>query len=342
MIFKIILNIKFDAARKFIIYFLIFAFMITVSGCYTTDNYRLSGKELKEEDSEYDILRVVMKDGRTIDLNNTSARFVPEYMGKKNLIFYDDYDTMRIPVDSLSVYIDNKDAKNTLIPKFFAKASPLEPKPSNDSMIALPDTARNNNDIFSDSLNAGKPAHNDTLIYYPTVKIIELDNAKYVTVKKTEFDTWMTILTVAAVVTLLIVLYALFPPDDNDNSAKENDNKYYTDDYNRKEEEKVRKEQNNPSYCEVWNLSPPENSMNVPRNIILQWSYAHSDPDNLTFDVYVDNNNPPRIKAARSCTGKSYKLGLVAPGTKMYWQVVANYKGKRAAESPVWSFTTEN
>ncbi|MCI0473671.1 MAG: hypothetical protein L0Y76_08830, partial [Ignavibacteria bacterium] len=312
MIFRIILNIKFAALRNFVTYFLIFAFMLTVSGCYTTENYRLSEDELREEESEFELLRVVMKDGRNIDLRNSSAQFVPEYLGKKNLIFYDDYDTMRVPIDSLSKFVKNIDAKRPVIQKFFAKSSPIKPVPAfTDDKMAMPDTLNNEERILSDTVSGRIPSSDDTLIYYPTVKIIELDDAKWVTVKKTEFDTWMTILTVAAIVTLLIVLAALLPPDEEENSAKENENNYYSEENKKKEEEKERTDRYEPSYCEVWNLSPPENSLNIPRKVFLQWSFAHPDPDNLTFDIYADKNDPPRVRTARGITGKSYKLGMV-------------------------------
>jgi hypothetical protein len=340
MFIKIILNIKHRAAFRVTVYALIFSFLLSVTGCYTTGNYRYENDNLPQ-DNDYEITKVVMKDGKTINLKGKSPYFVKEYNGKRNLIYYTDYDTMRVPVGRLNKPISIFKAKDWQGKRDIASDA-NNPSPVGEIR------ARDANEILeSDSSETAKDKtfEKDTLIEYPTIKIIELDSVKSVTVQEDKFDAGKTFLLIAAIITVVFILLILAESSSDDNSKSDDKNKtdddydtYHEDDKEDNNGKNTQKKRNEG--CEIWNLSPADMSMNIPRNVMLQWAYHYSEDSNLTFDILADTKNPPEEFAAKDIQGKKFELGIINPDTKIYWQLIAKDNGNVIARSPVWNFTT--
>ena len=303
MIFKIILSIRYRLEFKLLTCSLVSSLLLAISGCTTTETHRLSNDKLPSE-IDYEIVKVVMKNGLLINLRGKSAHYVREYEGKKNLISYSATDTMRISEDTLN---------------FFSKDK------TSDTVI--------------DTILTSK----DTLLIFPTIKIIELDSVRWVTIKKTEIDVGKTVLIVIAAITVVLLLYLLFKdmPDDNDSKYKDHD---CTENcrYCRERKEREYSTKTARTYIRLRNLSPPDSSLNIPKLVILTWIYSEQDANGLKFDVYADYNYPPERRVANNISTKKYELGLLAPNTKMYWRVVAKENDYILARGPVWCFTTGN
>jgi len=181
-------------------------------------------------------------------------------------------------------------------------------------------------------LNDTSQVLKETITSVPTVKIIELDEVRWVAIEKTEIDVGKTALIVVAAVTLVILLYFLLNDTSDNNNSNGKDYDKEDDCYDCNEYRKII-----PS-GKLFNPSPPDNSLNIPKLILLKWEY--SDNRKLKFDIYADTQNPPNIRIAKDISGNSYELGIISPDTKMYWQVVVKDNGNSIAESPVWCFTT--
>ncbi len=303
MIFKTILSIRYRLEFKLLACSLVISLLLTISGCTTTENHRVSNDKLPSE-IDYEIVKVVMKNGLLIDLRGKSAYYVKEYKGKKNLIFYSTTDTMKISEDTLNLFTKDK---------------------TSDSAI--------------DTIRTSK----DSLLVFPTIKIIELDSVRWVTIKKTEVDVGKTVLIVVAAITVVILLYLLLQntSDDSDTNYKDHDCtencRYCRERKEREYSTKTARTINRPR-----NLSPPDSSLNIPRLVVLTWTCSEQNVSGLKYDVYADYNYPPKRRVANSISNKEYELGLLAPNTKMYWRVVAKEYDNIIARGPVWCFTTGN
>ena len=303
MIFKKILSIKHRLEFKLLACSLVIAILLSISGCTTTESHRVSNDKLPSE-TEYEIVKVVMKNGMLINLRGKSAHYVKEYEGKKNLIFYSTTDTMRASEDSLKIF-------------------PVEK--TSDTVI---DTVR---------------TLKDTLLVFPTIKIIELDSVRWVTIKKTEVDVGKTVLIVFAAITVVILLYLLFQntSDDSDTNYKDHDCtencRYCRERKEREYSTKTARTINRPR-----NLSPPDSSLNIPRLVVLTWTCSEQNVSGLKYDVYADYNYPPKRRVANNISNIKYELGLLAPNTKMYWRVFAKENNDIIARSKIWCFTTGN
>ncbi len=62
--------------------------------------------------------------------------------------------------------------------------------------------------------------------------------------------------------------------------------------------------------------------------------------DTVTYDIYLDTNNPPTTRVASGLTSPSFDPGILTCGTTYYWKVVTIDQHGAQTESPVWSFTT--
>jgi len=87
------------------------------------------------------------------------------------------------------------------------------------------------------------------------------------------------------------------------------------------------------------NPSPPDGATNVPIDTSLSWSCSDPDGDALKYDIYLGTSVPPPLVMSDH-TSTTYDP-ILEYNTTYYWKVVAkdNHGGK--AESPIWSFTTE-
>lgn len=76
----------------------------------------------------------------------------------------------------------------------------------------------------------------------------------------------------------------------------------------------------------------------------LTWETA-TDPegDDVSYQVYLDTNNPPRITIANDLGLSSFKLeNELVPETTYYWKVVAKDSKGNTSESDIVSFTTRD
>jgi len=86
---------------------------------------------------------------------------------------------------------------------------------------------------------------------------------------------------------------------------------------------------------------PSNGSTNVSLNTKLSWSCDDPDDDVLTYDLYVGTGITLSLQAG-NIIGHEYHLLNLSPGTKYYWQIVANDGKGNSTESPIWSFTTSH
>ncbi len=103
MFFKIITSAKRSIEFKLLTYLLVFSFILTISGCTTTETQRVSANNIAYK-VDYEIVNVIMKNGLVINLRDKSARFAKEYDDKKNVILYRQIDTVWTTEKSYKVY----------------------------------------------------------------------------------------------------------------------------------------------------------------------------------------------------------------------------------------------
>ncbi|MBT8376726.1 MAG: hypothetical protein KJO22_07650 [Bacteroidia bacterium] len=95
---------------------------------------------------------------------------------------------------------------------------------------------------------------------------------------------------------------------------------------------------NNLPYTPVL-IQPQINSTINSANINLQWSCIDIDGDQLVYDVYLDQNNPPQTLLLEDYSESSWSLTL-ENSTAYYWRVVAKDTNSAETIGQVWSFNT--
>ncbi len=89
------------------------------------------------------------------------------------------------------------------------------------------------------------------------------------------------------------------------------------------------------------NPTPPDNSTNVSTNPILRWRCSDPEEDNLTYNVYFEENDPtPDMLISENQTYKWIKLENLNFSTLYYWKIVAWDEYGLSTSGPVWNFTT--
>jgi len=87
--------------------------------------------------------------------------------------------------------------------------------------------------------------------------------------------------------------------------------------------------------------SPPDGATNVDINADLSWNCSDPDGDNLTYDVYYEENDPtPDELVSNNQSEKTYDPGTMNYSTLYYWKIVAWDNNNQSTEGPVWNFTT--
>ena len=87
--------------------------------------------------------------------------------------------------------------------------------------------------------------------------------------------------------------------------------------------------------------SPVDSAKNIRLNTKLTWQAStDTDGDALTYDVYLDKNNPPTTKVATGQTTLEYTPSGQDHVTTYYWKVIAK-DSKSETESEVWLYTTK-
>ena len=90
------------------------------------------------------------------------------------------------------------------------------------------------------------------------------------------------------------------------------------------------------------NPNPPDNSVNIPRFVTLEWTCTDPENDPLTYDVYMDYSDPPQSIVTEGITVNSYATGLLQPNARVYWKIIAKDDHNGTTNGNVWLFTTSN
>jgi hypothetical protein len=109
MIFEYMANKKRRKLFECIVCVLIFTFTLTIGGCYTTHNIKISPESVKYKVG-YEITKAIMKNGVVINLKDKGAKYVRNYMGRENVLVYSSViiDTVRVdPIGIKKIYKTN-------------------------------------------------------------------------------------------------------------------------------------------------------------------------------------------------------------------------------------------
>jgi len=89
------------------------------------------------------------------------------------------------------------------------------------------------------------------------------------------------------------------------------------------------------------NPNPEDGATDVDINAGLSWTCSDPDGDNLTYNVYFEENDPtPDELVSENQTGTTYDPGTMNYDTHYYWQIVAWDEYGASTSGPVWDFTT--
>ena len=75
------------------LYVLLFSFIFSISGCVSTDTVYVTENAKKPVKKDYEIVSLLLKNGQTIFLKGTDAKFIKSYKEKSNVVVYYLYDT---------------------------------------------------------------------------------------------------------------------------------------------------------------------------------------------------------------------------------------------------------
>ncbi len=88
------------------------------------------------------------------------------------------------------------------------------------------------------------------------------------------------------------------------------------------------------------NPNPEDNNENVSINTNLTWNSDDPDGDNVTFDVYF-NDDLDLEKVADNISSNSFSPGELVYNKEYYWKIISWDENGESTDGPVWSFTTE-
>ncbi|MFH0734555.1 MAG: FISUMP domain-containing protein [bacterium] len=86
-------------------------------------------------------------------------------------------------------------------------------------------------------------------------------------------------------------------------------------------------------------VSPQNGAENQQTTLAISWTCSNPDNDRLTYDIYMDTENPPTALISLELTLTCYQCSGLNPHTKYYWRVVTKDQCL-STSSPTWSFTT--
>jgi len=103
----------------------------------------------------------------------------------------------------------------------------------------------------------------------------------------------------------------------------------------------------------VWNFATMENtapyepsdphptngSIDVPINVVVNWTGGDPDDDPVSYDVYFGTNTSPTL-VANNISDTSYNPGILIYSTKYYWKIVAWDNIGQSTEGKLWEFIT--
>jgi hypothetical protein len=88
---------------------------------------------------------------------------------------------------------------------------------------------------------------------------------------------------------------------------------------------------------------PNDGRKNVKTTVILSWIGGDEDGDDVTYDVYLDINDPPTTKVSANQSFEFYDPDPdLEFDTKYYWQIIAWDDKGATTSGPIWSFTTRH
>jgi hypothetical protein len=89
------------------------------------------------------------------------------------------------------------------------------------------------------------------------------------------------------------------------------------------------------------NPSPNDGAEDVDVNADLSWTCSDPEDDDLTYNVYFEDNDPtPDELVSENQTDTTYDPGTMEFNTDYYWMIVAWDEYGASTSGPVWSFTT--
>jgi len=87
--------------------------------------------------------------------------------------------------------------------------------------------------------------------------------------------------------------------------------------------------------------NPNDGATDVDIDADLIWECSDPDGHTLTYDVYLEANNPtPNVLVSNDQSETSYDPGTLDYEITYYWQIIASDE-YNITEGPIWSFTTE-
>jgi hypothetical protein len=85
--------------------------------------------------------------------------------------------------------------------------------------------------------------------------------------------------------------------------------------------------------------NPADGETDVEITTCISWTCEDPDGDNITYNVYFGDTNPPPI-VSNNQTGNAYCPVLLNFNTTYYWMIVAWDDFGASSQGPIWSFTT--
>jgi len=86
---------------------------------------------------------------------------------------------------------------------------------------------------------------------------------------------------------------------------------------------------------------PEDDATEISIDKDLSWTGGDPDGDDVTYDIYLgDSNPPPKVKGNHSST--TYSPDTLEFSTEYYWKIVAWDEFDYSTTGPIWSFTTED
>lgn len=104
------------------------------------------------------------------------------------------------------------------------------------------------------------------------------------------------------------------------------------------------KDEKNVGWVEIYDPVPGNGAIDQGVSFTMKWKVDQQFPSKeLDFTVYYfSSNSTVQNVAGENLNEKEVVIDNLKYGTSYYWYVVAKHEGKRVANSPTWSFKTEN
>ena len=104
------------------------------------------------------------------------------------------------------------------------------------------------------------------------------------------------------------------------------------------------KDEKNIGWVTIYDPVPGNGAVDQNTTLTMQWQVDQEDKGkDLEYTVYYFEANSTTQKAAgENLSNKEVVISGLKNNTTYYWYVVAKYEAKRVANSPTWSFRTQN